>query len=262
MRQPCKISSKRNRGLNRVILNGTMESLSLDLLVLEPSDRFELETGPHEAAIVPLTGSVTIEAGGKTYSLKRRDVFTDKASALCLPRDARAVFFAETYTELALCKARTSEAGSVIFIPKEGVKEKTVGRDSWERKVVDIIDRQVDAKRIVLGETFNKPACWSSFPPHKHDTSIPGVEAKMEEIYLFRVNPEKGFGTQTIYKNGSSSTFTIKDYDAVTIPWGYHPVSASPGTSLYYLWFLAGKDRELRPNTDPDFRFLEERANA
>ncbi len=103
---------------------------------------------------------------------------------------------------------------------------------------------------------------WSSFPPHKHDTSVPGVEAKMEEIYLFRINPEKGFGTQTIYKNGSSSTFTIKDYDAVTIPWGYHPVSASPGTSLYYLWFLAGKNRELRPNTDPDFRFLEERSNA
>lgn len=262
MRQPCKISAKRKRGLNKIILSGVMERLSLDLLVLEPSDRFELETGPNEAAIVPLAGSVEIEANGRRYGLHRQDVFTDKGSALCLPRDTRAIFTAAAHTELAVCKARTEEKNDVIFVPQENVKEKTVGRGDWERKVVDIIDRDIDAKRIVLGETFNRPAGWSSFPPHKHDTFMPGIEAKMEEIYFFKLNPVHGFGTQTIYKDGSNLTFTIKDYDAVTIPWGYHPVSAAPGTSLYYLWFLAGDERELRPHTDPDFKYLEEQANC
>ena len=52
-------------------------------------------------------------------------------------------------------------------------------------------------------------------------------------------------------------SFKVGDYDAVTIPWGYHPVSAMPGYGLYYLWFLSGEGRALMPNTDPDYKWLE-----
>lgn len=258
MRQPFKKKAARSWGLNHVIEEGSMDSLSLDLLVLGKGESFEYSTGSSEVAVVPLKASVRVEAQGGVYTLRRADVFSEKASALCLPRETRAVFHAVVRSELALCKARSDRSGKVVFIPADAVREKTVGRDNWRRRVVDIIDPSVEAERIVLGETFNEPGCWSSFPPHKHDTLTPGVEAKMEEIYLFRLDPAEGFGTQTVYGGMNADySFKVEDYDAVSIPWGYHPVSAMPGYRLYYLWFLAGEGRTLMPNTDPRYKWLE-----
>ncbi|MBI5468547.1 MAG: 5-deoxy-glucuronate isomerase [Deltaproteobacteria bacterium] len=258
MPRPFKKKAPRSPGLNPVIEEGVMEFLSLDLLSLGKGGSFEYSTGGSEVAVVPMKATVRVETGGESYMLERSGVFSENASALCLPRDTKAVFHAAADSELALCKARTKTKGKTIFVPKEGVKEKTVGRNNWERKVVDIIDPSVKAERLVLGETFNAPGSWSSFPPHKHDTYSPGVEAKMEEIYLFRLDPAEGFGTQTVYGGGESDySFKVEDYDAVTIPWGYHPVSAMPGYRLYYLWFLAGEGRTLMPKTDPRYKWLE-----
>lgn len=260
MRMPSKIKATRNKGLNRVVSSGQMEHLALDLIVFGKNEKHKLDTGEFETVIVPLKGTITIHAEGENYMLSRKDVFTERASALCLPIDTRAEINATEYTEAAICKAKTDKKGKIVFIPKEDTREKTVGRDSWKRRVVDIVDGSKEVSKIVLGETFNEPAGWSSFPPHKHDTPIPGVESRMEEIYLFRLNPSEGFGTQSVYgKDDLNYTFKVGDYDAVTIPWGYHPVSAMPGYRLYYLWFLAGEGRTLLPNTDPKYKWLEEK---
>ena len=258
MPDPIKTKAQRGRGLNRVFTDELGE-LGLDLLVLAENDSFELETIGFEIAIVPLKGDCLVTIDGQEYRLSRKDVFWSPASAVCLPRDAKALITASAHTELALCKARTDVKGMPFFVSSEEIREKTVGRDIWERKVVDIIGSEEKATKLVIGETFNRPGCWSSFPPHKHDTAIPGEEVWMEEIYLFRLNPAEGFGTQTIYGEQGSMSFRIEDYDAVTIPWGYHPVSAMPGHELYYLWFLAGDGRVLKPNTDPNYKWLEVR---
>ncbi|CAG1065587.1 5-deoxy-glucuronate isomerase [uncultured bacterium] len=257
MLKPVKVSSKRERGLNTVVPEGELGLLSLDLLVLAPGESFSLSSKGIETAAVILSGDANAAVNGRDHRMKRESVFTETASALCLPFDGEAVFTAEKPTEIALCKARASQKGEAFFVSPYMTREKTVGRENWERKVVDIIGADAPATRLVVGETFNRPGCWSSFPPHKHDTVIPGAEVKMEEIYLFRLNPSEGFGTQTIYGKEGSHSFQVKDYDAVTIPWGYHPVSAMPGYGLYYLWFLAGDGRVLMPNTDPEYKWLE-----
>jgi len=257
MLNPIQISAKRESGLNTVISEGELGLLSLDLLVLSSGESFHFSTKGSEAAAVILSGEASVKTQGHEYRLKRESVFTETASALCLPIDSEAIFTADRPTEIAICKARTSEKGEPFFISPEMTKEKTVGKENWERKVVDIVGADAPASRLVIGETFNRPGGWSSFPPHKHDTAIDGVEAKMEEIYLFRLNPSEGFGTQTVYGRQGSYSFKGKDYDAGTIPWGYHPVSAMPGYGLYYLWFLAGEGRVLMPNTDPEYKWLE-----
>lgn len=244
-------------GLNRVVGEGDLGLLSLDLLVLGPGESFTLATGECEVAAVILGGQASIEGHGLKCTLSRKDVFSERASAALLPRDSEARFTAARQTEIALCKSKTGRAGEAFLVAPENTREKTVGRDNWERKVVDIISSDAPATKLVVGETFNRPGCWSSFPPHKHDETVPGEEVSMEEIYLFRMDPPEGFGTQTIYGSQGTHSFRVGDYDAVTIPWGYHPVSAMPGYSLYYLWFLAGEGRELRPNTDPRYRWLE-----
>jgi 5-deoxy-glucuronate isomerase len=257
MLKPLHTSARRVSGLNTVIGDGGLGLLSLDLLVLGPGETFRLSTKGFEAAAVIMNGDVSATSAGRDYRLKRESVFTEPASTLFLPVETEAVFTAAAPTEIAICKAKSAQKGEAFFITPEMTKEKTVGRDNWERKVVDIIGTDAPASRLVVGETFNRPGGWSSFPPHKHDTVIPGAEVKMEEIYLFRLNPSEGFGTQSIYGKEGSYSFRVKDYDAVTIPWGYHPVSAMPGYGLYYLWFLAGVGRVLMPNTDPEYKWLE-----
>ncbi len=256
MLSPLRKRAAKKKGLNMVFGGSELENLALDLLVLDAGDSFTLETGEYEIAVVPLAGDARFSSEGGAHRLERESVWKTPGSALYIPRESNAAIKAERYTELAVCKARTDEKRPV-FRAHSG-KVKTVGRDSWERKVVDIIGPGDGASRLVLGETFNQPGGWSSFPPHKHDTEIPGQEARMEEIYLFRLDPAGGFGTQTIYGEKGSHSFMVGDYDAVTIPWGYHPVSAMPGHSLYYLWFLAGEGRTLLPNTDPEFKWLED----
>ena len=83
----------------------------------------------------------------------------------------------------------------------------------------------------MVGETFNPPGHWSSFPPHKHDGK--NGEPFLEEVYHFRVSPAHGFGHQMLYtEDGESVTHQVRDGDAVLLPYGYHPVSSPPGYSL------------------------------
>ena len=43
----------------------------------------------------------------------------------------------------------------------------------------------LDAGRIIACEVITPAGNWSSWPPHKHDTERPGIEAELEEIYWF-----------------------------------------------------------------------------
>jgi 5-deoxy-glucuronate isomerase len=109
----------------------------------------------------------------------------------------------------------------------------------------------------MVGETFNPPGHWSSFPPHKHDGR--NGEPRLEEVYHFRVSPAHGFGHQMLYtEDGEAVTHQVRDGDAVLLPYGYHPVSAPPGYSLYYLWAMAGDQRQLALYEDPAHRWIHD----
>jgi 5-deoxy-glucuronate isomerase len=102
----------------------------------------------------------------------------------------------------------------------------------------------------MVGETFNPPGNWSSYPPHKHDGR--DGEPVLEEVYYYRVSPPQGFGQQMLYtSDGECTTHTVRDGDAVLLPYGYHPVSSPPGYTLYYLWAMAGGERRLALHEDP-----------
>jgi 5-deoxy-glucuronate isomerase len=42
----------------------------------------------------------------------------------------------------------------------------------------------------------------------------------------------------------------------MVFPNGYHPTVAAPGTTLYYLWALAGRDKAYNIGTDPRFDWV------
>jgi 5-deoxy-glucuronate isomerase len=108
---------------------------------------------------------------------------------------------------------------------------------------------------LLVGETFNPPGNWSSYPPHKHDGR--DGEPRLEEVYHYRIDPPQGFGHQTLYtSDGESVTHVVRDGDAVLLPYGYHPVAAAPGYRLYYLWALAGAERRMALYEDPQHKWV------
>lgn len=100
---------------------------------------------------------------------------------------------------------------------------------------------------------------WSSFPPHRHDRDSPD-EARLEEVYYYRIQPVGGFAVQVRYDvdTGEEDLRMVRDGESAAITAGFHPVVAAPGYRLYYLWILAGETRDLRPYIDPRYRWLNE----
>ena len=49
---------------------------------------------------------------------------------------------------------------------------------------------------------------------------------------------------------------TVRDGDAVLLPYGYHPVAAPPGYRVCYLWVLSGEVRRLTLFEDPDHQWI------
>jgi 5-deoxy-glucuronate isomerase len=131
------------------------------------------------------------------------------------------------------------------------------GDGNWARTVRTILGPDDDAGRLLLGETINPPGNWSSYPPHKHDTHEPPREVKLEEVYLFKLDPPGGFGIQLRYDGQGEECFTVRDGDVAAIPAGYHPVVAAPGYSLCYLWVMAGEGRQMIPYLDPEHAWVQ-----
>src|SRR5262249_32783607 len=138
-------------------------------------------------------------------------------------------------------------------IEPDDVAVQTRGREQWRREVHDIVGRDAPAQRLLVGETFNEPGGWSSFPPHKHD-GVDG-EPELEEVYYYRFDRPEGFGFQALYTRDGPArhddAVLVRHGSVVGIPCGYHPVCAAPGYRLYYLWALAGRGRTLVMHEDP-----------
>jgi 5-deoxy-glucuronate isomerase len=100
---------------------------------------------------------------------------------------------------------------------------------------------------------------WSSFPPHRHDRES-ADEARLEEVYYYRLHPANGFAVQIRYDTDyvQEDLHIARDGDAAAITSGFHPLVAAPGHRLYYLWILAGEERAMRVYVDPRYRWVSE----
>jgi 5-deoxy-glucuronate isomerase len=231
--------------------------VQLDLPTLTADERATFAAPPHEeAALVLLQGDV--EWNGERAN--RADVFDGLASGVYLPPGSRVEVVAHAPTELALATTvdcnlgTTSDAGPVCVRPDDVVAQAR-GKAGWKREVHDVIADNVPAQRLLVGETFNEPGQWSSFPPHKHDGT--DGEPALEEVYYYRFDRPDGFGFQGLYEaDGTERAEFLRHGAVVGIPRGYHPVCAAPGYRLYYLWALVGEERQLAMHEDPAHRWL------
>ncbi len=263
--QQLYFKGKTYQGLEEVVSPADGGLMAFKLLKLGAGGDYEALSGEYEIALVILSGSAHVTVDGEVFSGlgERRDVFSGRAATAYIPRDSQfRVEAAAGEVEAALCLVKADKQYPAFVVKPEEVMINHRGGQSWKRDVHDIIVENGEGRvdRIVLGETYSAPGNWSSFPPHKHDRSIPAEETELAEIYHFRIKPEEGFAVQVMYSEDREidEAFLIRDKDSINIPKGYHPVVAPPSVKAYYLWFLAGeKGRVLQPYDDPTFKSLK-----
>jgi 5-deoxy-glucuronate isomerase len=234
--------------------------IGLALADLKPGQLFE-STGDLETVVVVLGGVVDVEANGESLGSAggRSSVFEGPGHAIYAPPGTVLRLKATTSAELAIATAPAGQGEPLKarIIGPGDQRLADVGKGNWSRTVRTILGPEHAAGRLLLGETINPPGNWSSYPPHRHDRETPGEEVRLEEVYLFKVDPADGFGVQIRYDDAGSEAFTVHDGDVAVIRTGYHPVVAAPGYSLYYLWAMAGEGREMIPHFDPAHAWVQ-----
>ncbi len=238
--------------------NEELKLLTFGVLSLAPGDRYDGQTGEEEKVLILLEGSMRVEVSGKVFTGKRNSVFSDRATAVYLPVGEHFSVINEGTSKMkaGICGTPATKKFESFQVQPDEVFARVVGKDNWQREVHDIVVKNAEGRvqSIIVGETFNQAGMWSSFPPHKHDHYIPDVEANMEEVYFYQLNPKQGFGVQAVYTDDRSvdEAYRVTHGDTFLVSRGYHPVCAAGGYQLYYLWMMAGPvDRVMIPHDDP-----------
>ncbi|MFF3620363.1 5-deoxy-glucuronate isomerase [Streptomyces sp. NPDC002467] len=190
-----------------------------------------------------------------TFQLRGRSgVFGGVSDFVYVPRDSSVQIRAAEGGRFALAGARCEVRLEARYGPAADVPVELRGAGQCSRQVHNFGAAGVfPADRLIAVEVLTPGGNWSSYPPHKHDTHLPGEESRLEEIYYFEIAPHghtPGFGYQRVTPSPAGKTdilAEVRSGDAVLIPDGWHgPSIAAPGHDMYYLNVMAGPPGEPR----------------
>ncbi|WP_404772375.1 5-deoxy-glucuronate isomerase [Agromyces mediolanus] len=238
---------------------------------LAPGESAELPAGRLERLVVPLSGSFAVDLrhdDGRTERIElagRASVFDGPSDVAYLAVGTAATLCGSG--RVAVAEAPSDERHPSRRIAAEDVPVELRGAGRSSRQVHNFgTPETLAAGRFIVCEVITPAENWSSYPPHKHDQQLPGVESQLEEIYYFEADVARGteapagaapFG---LFSTASSPAGDIEidgrvgTGDIALVPFGYHgPAVAAPGYDLYYLNVMAGPgpERAWRISDDP-----------
>jgi len=228
------------------------------------------DTGNNEYLFVLLGGNFSAETsvGNWKTTNGRKDVFSGLPHALYLPPNTKfEITPVGNSLDMACGWCAVERLFPAHFITPEDVLKMGIeyrGGDNASRQINRLLPPGSPCSKLVCVEVYTPSGNWSSFPAHKHDTRKLDpetgrlLEAKLEEIYFYKIDKPQGFALQKIYNDDRSLNEIAepRNNDVVLIPEGYHPVIAGHGYHVYYLNFLAGSDQSLASSDDPDHEWI------
>ena len=238
-----------------------LEQLKLDALKPTTGETWSGTSGAFEIALVILGGRIDLVSGDFSCRNigKRKHVFDGKPYVIYLPLESAYTVTCLENCEIAICGARCTEKLQPFLVTPDDIPLGVAGVLNWKRDLYNLIDERYATSKLCIGEAFNHPGNWSSYPPHKHDRSELPVEGVMQEIYFFRYNLPQGFGFQAVYTDDGqiNETYRVQSNDAVEVPRGYHPYVCAPGYYGYMLWLMAGEKRGFYRRTAPEHAWID-----
>ncbi len=224
---------------------------------IAPRSQWKGQTGSDELCVILLEGSchVTWDKNASQLLGPRRDVFSGYPHAVYLPPKTIFSFVADERSVLAECRAPASSRHPARIIRPEDCGFEIRGGGNATRQIIDILPPSFPADRLMICEVFTPGGNWSSYPPHKHDTDNPPLEADLEETYYYRFREPDAFGIQRLYRRGDDRdrAITVRHGDLVLVRDGYHPFVSAHGYDAYYLNVLAGSRRSMAATDDPRY---------
>jgi 5-deoxy-glucuronate isomerase len=228
---------------------------------LEPGQEVVREPDDQERLVLVLEGAAQVTAGDLVLERigSRTSVFDGPAAPVVLVAPGDPVrLVAATTALVAVAAAPGGPIKSTRYIAPEDVLVEARGQGNTERRIHHLLDPQMEAGRLIAFEVYTPGGNWSSYPPHKHDTENPPIEAQLEELYFYRFAKPGAFGFQRVYTADRSldESMAVGDLDIVLVPEGYHPFGAPAGYDAYYLNIMAGPNRAWHFTIDPDHAWL------
>ncbi|GMA14161.1 5-deoxy-glucuronate isomerase (plasmid) [Deinococcus metallilatus] len=236
------------------------EYLSFGVVRLTPGQTHQANTGGNEVALVPQEGRLRVEAGGQTFDLTRRDVFSELPHVLYLPPGVAYRVSGEGV--FAWGGAPASGALPLRLFRPEEMRVELRGGANATRQVSHILGPDLPAERLLLYEVYTPSGNWSGWPPHRHDGRLGSLY--IEETYHYRVSPPQGWAVHRNYspEDGEDELLLARDGDLILSRRGYHPVAAAPGSNVYYLNFMAGEaqgeQRRLPPVDEAQWAWMRQ----
>lgn len=218
-------------------MNGKNADMLMNIKVkyLKSGETVSVCDDKNETAVLLVGGEVTFEFDGKKENGKRKDPFDMKPYCLHVSKNTPISVTAVADSEIVIQQTDNDNEFPAVFYTPETCLYQEFGKGQWEGAGYRVVSTMFDPdnapySNMVLGEVFNKPGRWSSYPPHHHP---------QPEVYYYRFDKPQGFGAcfngDDVYKSVDGSYCTIHNGQD-------HEQVVAPGYTMYYVWMIRHLD--------------------
>lgn len=206
---------------------------------LPPTEEALFYVNRGHATIETTAGSFDLGMGDVVYAGIGEDVLIRCNNELADISEYRAT---QCHTKHPTCRVNHAEIEGTPLAADVGTK-----RPMTRRTVYKLVDQNIQACRLLFGDTFMKnPGGVGSYPPHFHGPDGPyglGGDAK-EEIYHFRCASVIPGDTPYVLQNCARPPETLNTYvhlfdeQAINVTPNYHDTVAPPTVDFMFVWCL------------------------
>ncbi len=235
--------------------------VSFHVYRLAPGQVVTREPDDQERLVLLLEGYARVQAGDRDFGVagSRMTVFDGPPAPVVLVAPGQEILVtADTEALVGIAAAPGGPVQRTALIESGDILVETRGEGNTTRRIHHLLPPGAEAGRLISFEAYTPGGNWSSYPPHKHDTEDPPVEARLEELYYYKFAKPQGFAFARVYTPDRSldESMTPMDGDLVLVPEGYHPVGVPAGYDCYFLNIMAGPNRAWHFTIDPDHAWL------
>lgn len=228
--------------------NSTFKYLRLTRIVLKDAATAERSLGEEEAVYYVNRGTATLSVNDETHTLGKGDVLYIginsnvhiATSDFCDVSEFKAV---DCHTSYPVQLVRHTDIEGTELAATLGSR-----RPMSRRTVFKLVDQNVQANRLLFGDTFiAERGGVGSYPPHFHGPDGPhglGDKAK-EEIYHFRCETDIEGDVPYVLQNCALPEEKVNVYahifdeTAINVTPTYHDTIAPPAVDFMFTWCLA-----------------------
>ena len=197
----------------------------------DEGEKIEVCDTENETAFLILKGEADISWLTESRHISRINAFDRKPFCLHVPRNIKVEITAKKDTEILIQQTDNDKDFAPVFYTPEDVLYQHFGEGQYDGTAYRICSTIFDYdnapySNMVLGEVFNQPGRWSSYPPHHHP---------QPEVYYYQFDKPQGFGACFLGDNVFKSTEGSASF--ITDGYDHHQVVA-PGYEMCYVWMI------------------------